>query len=253
VIRLAIYELLHAQLILEMGSQKKLGLYPGKQGGKQLTPIQRTVLEAFRSTKYAHEVFHTGTVDEVAVLCAGYDDNLRKEGLLVSPELASKARNFRYMGIAVILLLGGYKLTAALANGHTNVGFLIALAVVGSMIYLGVTARIPRLTFVGESYLMRMQAAFGSLRSRDSDRLSDRELALLVGLFGLTALAGSSEAAYAGMFRQSASASGCNTYIASSGCGTVSSCGSSPSSCSSGGSSCSSGGGGGCGGCGGGG
>lgn len=263
VVRLVVFELIQTRrLTMDPKSSKLVAADDegSNTGAPELTPVKRSVLSFYATPQYAYKIFGSSALGEMAASCRTYEDDLLRHGLVVTDAMRGAAYRVRLNGIGVILLLGGYKLTAALVTGHANVGFLILFAILG--VALEVTGtKLPRLTAEGQAYLRRLQTAFASLKRRRSNPIAVQpadswfpgsspahagdvdDIVLTVGVFGFSALAGTPQAAYAQIFGQAASTSGCGS---TGSCGSTSGCGS-----SSGGGGDGGGGGGGCGGCGG--
>jgi hypothetical protein len=138
------------------------------------------------------------------------------------------------------------KIIFALVRGHTNVGFLIILAVFVTWICAKVS--FPRLTVGGEHLLNDIKVIYAGLKGRAS-RLrpggATLEVAMLAACFGVAALAGESFGYVKSVFPRAQSSSGPGSSCGHS-CG--SSCGGGGGGGGCGGGGC----GGGCGGCGGG-
>jgi uncharacterized protein (TIGR04222 family) len=168
---------------------------------------------------------------------------LAAEGLLV-PDSGVVAAKTWGLGTAAILLTGGYKLAVALAKGRHNVGILIGLSVLGLLgLVIACALAKPRTTRRGRAYLERLRLAFGETSRRTAAVPSPgaaAALPLMLGLFGLDALAGSPHAGLSRVFARANPQAGSGTT--SAGCGAASGCG------GGGGGGCGGGGGGGCGG-----
>jgi uncharacterized protein (TIGR04222 family) len=247
---------------------------------RNLSPIERRTLDWFAAPQKVSRIFREdGLAPQLKPFCAAYEQRLRRENFLPTAEMLGGARLLRWAGASVLAGLAAYKILVALSQGRFNVLFLVALAAVGLFLVFRVSKQ-PRLTGRGRAYLERLQLAFERLKNRPAvaggpSLLATQPLApvsnvagatggpalaaydptlpLLVGVFGVTALAGTQYDYFQQSFRRSAVNGGADGSVGS-GCG--SSCGSSDSSSDSsssdgGGSSCgSSCGGGGCGGCG---
>lgn len=226
----------------------------------ELRPIEERVLTWSGFPATPQSIFQPGGLSSsLKNPCEQYEANLIENNLLAPEEMKEAAVRLWWIGSAVILGLGGYKLWAALTKGHHNIAFLCILGVLG-VVFLAIAcfALLPRVSRLGKAYLEQLKLAYGGLKDRariggELDLAADiagepgkRDPAkaamaysdglLLVGIFGMTALAGSPLAEVSTMFAQAASSSG-------GGCG---------AGCGGGGGGCG-GGGGGCGGCGGGG
>lgn len=236
---------------------------------QQLSMIERRALDWFAGPQKASDLFKaSGLSERLKPFCAEHEQRLQNEKLLTTDDTRQTARLTTLAAASGIVGLGAYKLIVAIAEGRYNVGFLILMAVVGIIVLVKVSG-VPRVSRRGRAYLERLQTAF-QLSKRQAmaapalaadganyatAHAFDPSLVLLVGVFGVGALAGTPFDYYQQSF-QRASLAGNGPASSGSGCG--SSCGSSDNSSSSssdGGSSCSSGsscgggcGGGGCGG-----
>ena len=241
VARVVIFSLMeHGYLEIKLptsrwNKEQRIGQSASPGDVSQLSPMERGVYFYFASPRTAREIYQSALPRSVKTGCGGYEQALRAERLLTNDEQAMG--RLGWIGALVILGLGGYKLVAALTNGFDNVVFLILMALF-SMPVLAFVARPRRLTQRGREYLRGVQQAFEGLKRAPTANqigLVDPTI-LLVGIFGVTALMGTPQAAYATMFAQSSSGGGCGG--GGGGCG---------------GGGCGGGGCGGCGGCGGGG
>lgn len=166
---------------------------------------------------------------------------LVRRGLLPT---ADERRTRILVACAAAALLAGVaiaKVVIALGRGRTNVGFLVVLGVVATLLAIWLVLR-PRRTPLGDRTVAHLMTLLGRAKDRAAQRPADvdaGELALLVAVYGaMAAPPAAFPAARALFFPPAPQGSSC-------GATTVSSCG---SSCGGGG-GC---GGGGCGGCGGG-
>ena len=114
-----------------------------------------------------------------------YDNRLRRQKLL--PDTAIKQERRSRVVKAVLLLLGVsiIKLFVAIARGHKNIGFLIILTVVGSLVAIVVGN--PRRTTVGNDYLKNAQSLFSRLKGspRRKDKPAGADLLWAAALFGV--------------------------------------------------------------------
>lgn len=256
VLRVALFDLIQRgclQVQTEVNGKRvqtaaqRLALVSPLPDKTRLSPIERKALDYFTTAHAAQEIFRSGLPNSIKGLCVGYEQALCAEHLLFSKDRAGQATRIGWKAVTVILAFGGYKLLAALANGHDNVGFLIVLGIIGSSFVAVVCGR-RRLTRRGKAYVGRLQQAFVSLRRQGAgtrqavgvlvsqDTASPAALdpaVLLLAVFGTSVLTGTPHAYYGQMFVQSSGGGGCG---GSGGCGSGGGCG-----------------GGGCGGCGGGG
>jgi uncharacterized protein (TIGR04222 family) len=186
-----------------------------------LIPIERAMLDSFSEARPTHEVF-TGGSERIELYCTSYREHLEAQELIVWCDAQEgRAWEMRLVGASVILALGAYKLLAASATGHTNVGFLIGMAAISLLILVQVT-KPPRLSSRGQVYLERLQTAYGTARQeRARMNTSGAEPAsmLLVGLFGLEALGGAAHDVYSELFPKASSSSNAGTAGCGADCG----------------------------------
>ena len=222
---------------------------------RHLNPLERIAFDFFARPRSGKEIFTIGGLPhELERHCADRRDTLLEQGLLLTPAGLTRASLAWTAGAAVIVGLGGYKLSVALSKGKHNVGGLLVIGVIG-LIALSVAVIRPRITRRGRNYLEQLRRAFDKLckaqlkaapTTAAAQPAYDPSLALVTGIFGAIMLASTARSDYYEMQKRvqaaSASAGGCNSIFAGSSC--------SSSGC--GGASCGGGGcgGGGCGGCG---
>ena len=219
-----------------------------------LSEMERAALSWFDTARTAEEVFSAdGLTHRLKPYANEYQTVLEGRQLLAESRVLATLRPVKWVAVLLIAGVGTFKLLAALANGHSNVAFLVMIGFIGTFLAFWVSD-LPRVTRLGKAYLERLQIVFGDLKYESqapyikgtAERpipsatfASVDPLLLSVGVFGAGILAGTAYDNYNQTFQraQQTSSGGCGG--ASSGCGS--------SSCSSG-----DGGGGGCGGCGGG-
>jgi uncharacterized protein (TIGR04222 family) len=194
-----------------------------------LAPIERAMLSSFSEARPTHDLF-TQIADRIEAYCATYREHLEVQELIIWCEpQEGRVWEMRLVGASVILGLGAYKLLAASATGHTNVGFLIGMAVISVLILMQVT-KPPRLSSRGQAYLERLRTVYGRLRY-ESTTVNTRGAApaamLLVGIFGLEALQGPTHDIYSELFPKASSSGGMAGCGAScgGGCGGCGGCG----------------------------
>lgn len=198
---------------------------------------------------------HADGSNSVPKPCESYDKTLRTARLLPD-QYVTRARVVRLV-IASLMLdgVGFTKVLIALEAGRTNVGFLIVLMTLATVV-AGVLS-FPRLTESGKAMLEDVKSLYSGLRGGAVSLNAGGaavEPMMLAAVFGVGALSmGSLDQQFAEYRKKKSDGGSCGS---DPGCGSdsssSSSCSSSSSSCSSG-SSCGggSGCGGGCGGCGG--
>ncbi|MBW4621021.1 MAG: TIGR04222 domain-containing membrane protein [Cyanosarcina radialis HA8281-LM2] len=191
-----------------------------------LTPSERELFDWFaqQRTRFLPASFQPH--------CEVYRRRLQAQQFLSLDEWQVQNSYVGSIGILIILGLGLYKLTAALANGHHNVGFLITMMIFSPFLLWNIVCSSSfRLSDRGRNYLNQLQAAFAQLKDRETNSFDDYNL--IVALFGVSVLTGTPYDFYQQIFATPTTSS---TFSSSSGgCG----------------SSCGGGCGGGCGGCGG--
>ena len=195
--------------------------------------IERAILRHFKLAQPATDIFSAA---DLTPPCDEYHARLSRVHLL--PDDATRRARNRRLGLALIALVGlaGAKIWIALGRGRTNVGFLIALAII--LVVIAVRMSRPFRTARGNALLADLRTLFRRLKGRAGSIRpggATSEAVLLAAVFGLGALPAGGFAFAKRLYPKAAGDSG-------GSCG--SSCG---SSCGGGG------GGGGCGGCGGGG
>jgi uncharacterized protein (TIGR04222 family) len=177
--------------------------------------------------------------------CETLARELRERGLLAETRLKGHRRLIFLSSVLVLAFVASSKCAIALQRGRHNILFLVVSAIVACVL-----ARVwanPRLTALGRRLLADMRELFSALRARAKTIApggGTAELALLVGVFGISVLPDQLFPHKALLFPApvagiSDSSSPSNSSSSSSSCSSGSSC--SSSSC---------GGGGGCGGCG---
>ncbi len=244
VVRVVIFNLIQrGYLGVAEGTKPQIERLSRHPDPRYLTQIERSVFDWFSMPHPAEAIFQSRALpSKIEESIARYEQQLRREQLVMPPDVEDTARGLRLTGLLVIIGLGGYKLLVALAKGRTNVAFLIIMGLAGGWI-LWKICQLPWLSRRGQAYLERLQSAFEGLKDRApmiGAAAADPSLPLLVGVFGVEVLAGTFYDNYQSMFRRAATSGG-----SWGGDGSFSSCGSSCGSCGGGG--C----GGGCGGCGG--
>ncbi len=239
----------------QQGAEQVIEQGPNAGERQHLSPIERRTLDWFTSPRKASDLFKaTGLSPHLKPFCSAYEHHLQKENLLTAHDARQTARLVVFAGASVIFGLGAYKFIVAVAEGRYNVSFLVILGIIGLTVLVK-ACRVPRVSRRGRTYLERLQLAFERLKYKPAltpeavgnsmgvtapAYAFDPSLLLLVGVFGVGALAGTPYDYYQQSF-QRAAMTGDGGVSSASSCG--SSCGSSDSSSSGsdGGSSCSSG------------
>lgn len=193
-----------------------------KAFGKASSELEQKVVRQFNPSAEASSLFR---MKDAEPEMRRYEHQLTAFGVL--PDAEQKDARLMRMTVALILILtlAAAKIWVALATGHTNIQFLIVLAVLFTVLI--VTACRPRRTRAGDRMVADLRTLFEGLKQRSEEirnGSSPAEFALMAAVFGMATIPDAKK-----LFPQGGSSCG-------SGCG-------------SGGGSC---GGGGCGGCGGG-
>ncbi len=201
-------------------------------------PVESAVLDYFRASDDPTKLFSS---EPARAAADSYKDRLTDLGLL--PDGDVRTRRFMIFAGAALLLSGTafYKIELALERGRHNIGFLIILALIFTVVVYKLCN--PTRTLSGERMLKDLKTLFAAAKKKASSKKAHLELdedLLLAAVFGMESLATGRHAWVNTVFPKATASQS----------GEGSSCGSSSgSSCSSScGSSC--GGGGGCGGCG---
>jgi uncharacterized protein (TIGR04222 family) len=213
-------------------------------------PLERAILAEFATPAVAWSIF---AQRRARAACADLARDLRRRGLVPSGVHWSLRGLLFLGGVMILVWIADTKIAIAAARGHYNVGFLQFLAFVSPIALL--FALRDRTTTVGKRLLEDFQTLFSNLRDRSHEIRTGgatNELALLAGIFGLSALSGPAFAQADVLFPKGMKGPGWGSKRATA-CGAA--CGhasdSSDSSSGSCGSGCGGGGcGGGCGGCG---
>ncbi|HYM76293.1 MAG TPA: TIGR04222 domain-containing membrane protein [Candidatus Dormibacteraeota bacterium] len=205
--------------------------------------VEQEILSFFFAPHAAYEALKTSSLGASA---AAYDK--RAVALDLMPDARARGRRYIFAAIAACFLIGVslMKIGIALARGRTNILFLVVLTTVAQIVLWQVAISGP--TAKGQALLRDIRGLFGDLKGRRPflrPGAGTKEIAWLVGVFGIGALPGDGFPDVKTLFPQSTRA--VNLGGAGSSCGAATSCGSGGS-CGGG---CGGGGcGGGCGGCG---
>lgn len=198
-------------------------------------PIEKAMLEHFSSSKTAHQMY---TSIRLRDSCNMYEKTLQDRNLL--PNGQDMTRRLLLYAVSICLALGVslVKIEIATSRGRP-VGFLVILTIVLCIL---LTRDIGKhRTVLGDRVIADLKTLFQGLKGRAHLLRTGgdtNEVALLVAVYGISALSSGHDYAKLLFPKAANSGSGCGGSSCSTGCG---------SSCGGGG------GGGGCGGCGGGG
>jgi uncharacterized protein (TIGR04222 family) len=124
-------------------------------------------------------------------IVAGIMEALKARGLVVTDAQALKAILLPLLIALVLPVVGGLKIAIGLSRGRP-VSFLVMLTIVATVISLLAFARRPLRSRWGDAVLKRLQGQHTALRQldRNTSNLAPAAFATAIGLFGLTALAG---------------------------------------------------------------
>ncbi|MBM2810594.1 MAG: hypothetical protein HW416_1353 [Chloroflexi bacterium] len=210
-------------------------------------PVERAILGAFTKSSPASSIFSNASARKA---CEPLAKELEALRLLPGPE---QMRTRLLLGLAAVAVLGWIafeKVSIAQQRGRENIAFLVVLALV--LVFVVVRILWSRRTALGDRVLDDMRTLFDGLKDRAHQVRpggATNELALLVGVFGLSALWGNAYSQASELFPRAADPRKHGNSSGGSGCGSScgASCGGGGGGGSGGGGSC----GGGCGGCGG--
>ncbi len=195
--------------------------------GKARSELERKIVKHFTPSAEASTLFKMKEADPEM---QRFEEELTRLGLL--PDYGVKEARLMRMWVAMLVVLGlaVTKIVVALNTGHSNIEFLIILAVVFTVVIVKVAR--PRRTRAGDRMIDDLRTLCGGLKSRAQELqggASPAEFALMAAVFGMATVPDAKK-----LFPQGGGSS-CGSSCGSGGDGGGSSCG-----------------GGGCGGCGGG-
>jgi uncharacterized protein (TIGR04222 family) len=217
VVRTAIYALRQQRLIDVVGS----GEIKATAGvnGWDVGALERCVFEAIKRSPKIPQLFKDEALrSNVENLCRDYKRRLSAQQLLAPPEVRRASHYALAAGLVLLVALAGYKATAALKHGHSNLGFLIVETIAACFILGWVLQKTAggNASKLGREYLTQVQlaysghvaTAFGAPTSRVGGAAMGNAALLLVGLFGFCILKGTPDAALAQQFAASQSGGG---------------------------------------------
>ncbi len=191
----------------------------------ELTPVEARVMKWEGFPAYPHQVFRAGGIPAlITEHCGRYKEHLAAGNLLAPSEMKRLGAWLWCFGTIVIVGLGGYKLTVAVAKGHHNVVFLVLFAAIGLIAQAIVCFAQPRASRLGKAYLEQLKLAYDALKSRVHpvggdlsplnmaddpgtrgmlrDRSAFADCLLMVGIFGMASLADTPLADVTKLFKQ---------------------------------------------------
>lgn len=249
-------------------NEQTISQVPNHPDLSHLQPIEREVFDKFSSSSTAQTSVWLAT-ESIQSYSNAYEEKLQNEQLLYASQWQERNIKVGLIGAMIIFSLGSYKLLIALGKGRYDAGLLITIGVFSIIFLLWFVSRHTHLSHRGKMYLQQLQETFTRLQQKAKyDIPSVFDYNLLVALFGVEALAGTSYDSYYKAFFpptfsrkvttvESSSSSLCGSFSCSSpsystsyrssssdtssSCSTSSGCSSSCNSSSDSGSSCSSG------------
>jgi uncharacterized protein (TIGR04222 family) len=201
---------------------------------QELTEIERLVFSAISTGPKISALFADkylrGALESA---CAAYQQRLSAQQLLAPPEARRAARLTLAVAGALLIALAGYKTSAAVMHGHSNLGFLFLETAAACVILFWVFQRATagNSSKRGKAYLAQVQTAYsghlGALSSAEAggggSAAIDGAALLMVGLFGFAILKDTPDAALAQAFAQSSGSGGdgggCGGGGGGGGCG----------------------------------
>jgi uncharacterized protein (TIGR04222 family) len=180
-VRAAVAALVHAgALRMEGGALKVAGPPPAR-----LMPFERAVYDAVAGP--------VGTVSELCKVLEsrldGMEEGLRNRGLLMTPEVAERYREYpRWLFFGVGFGLGLMKLVVGMSRARP-VGFLLVVFLVATMLGFALLGSAPRRTKRGDKALAKLRQDNTALRTTASadgawGAMSTGNVAMAVALFG---------------------------------------------------------------------
>lgn len=216
-LRVATVSLLDRRLLVQSGDEVRAK--SGNAPGMVQRPLEKAVLARFKAAAGAHELFKDAAA---RAACDGYIKVLRSYGLVADPRTYAARLWPALAALAVLLAIGGTKINIALSEGRHNIGFLITLMVIFSVLALYWWFR--RLTARGTDTVADLQELFSRLKQRGRTLRKGgetNEVAMLAAVFGLSALSASE---FPFLEKLYPSKSGDGSSCGSSSCGSGSSC-----------------------------
>jgi uncharacterized protein (TIGR04222 family) len=183
-VHLAVFSLIDRGLLEEAGGSVRRARADAESFARR--PIEKAVLSCCTGWQ---EVAAVETKPGVTAACLAYQRELQKQQLLADAD--TFARRF-YPFAATFALLIGVALARvmwAFAHGRHNIGFLLALALIGGIALLVVWRR--RRTGLGDAALDRLKVLFANLKRRSADLVpggESNDAVLTAALFGMAAL-----------------------------------------------------------------
>ncbi|MBL0124460.1 MAG: TIGR04222 domain-containing membrane protein [Betaproteobacteria bacterium] len=217
-LRVATVALLDRGLLTAVG--ETLTTKDGNAVGVVQRPIEKAILQRYRTPGEGHDIFKDSAAKSA---CASYDRVLKNQRMIADGGTYAKRFVPVAVALGVLITVTWTKVTIAFSQGRHNVGFLIALTILFTIIAMVVWFR--RRTALGDAMLTDLRSLFARLKGRAKSMRAGgqtNEAALLAAVFGLSALPAANFPFMEKLYpAKSSDGSGCS----SSSCSSGSSCG----------------------------
>ena len=205
-----------------LGTKTWIEQDPGHPDAKSLKVLESSVFNMFKSRQTVDKAFIEDIGGRMTAYALPHEQRLVSERLVTSEDEKSAGTTRGYIAAAVIVAIGASRCVVGVIRGR-SIDFLVFMGLIGLSIAMS-AAKPGRLTERGKTYLKRAQDRWTSLSSEAGEHMS---LALLTGIFGMTALAATPLAFLADMFRdwQASLSSDGGGGCGGGGCGGCGGCG----------------------------
>ena len=224
-LRVATVALLDRGLLVADG--EKLLTKNSKAFGVVQRPIEKSILQHYNSPGEGHEIFKDSGAKRA---CDGYEKVLKDQRMIADGSTYTKRFLPVAVALAVLVAVTWTKISIAFSVGRHNVGFLVILTILFSIIAFVFWFR--RRTARGDAMLTDLRSLFARLKGRAKSLRAGgqtNEAALLAAVFGLSALPAASfpfmEKLYPAKSRDGSSCGSSSSDSSSSSCSSGSSCG----------------------------
>ena len=183
------------------------------------SPLEEKLLQLCQTPREASSVDSERRFDDIM---SHYESELVQTGLLPTASLKTERAQRLVLVLAILWGVAIAKIFLALERGHTNIEFLIILAIAFGIGAYKITH--PRQTGRGKALLADLGSLFSSLKGRAASfhpGSNPNELALLAAVFGVSALPKDVFPHARTLYPQSSSSSGgsCGSSCGGGGCG----------------------------------
>ena len=200
VIRTVVYDL-YRRGCVEVHRDKMISAVPERLEDVSSTPIERNVLDVLRRKSHPSRLFGSAALRAATErFCAPLRARLDAQALILPRSAKRRSWGIFFVALGVIVGVAILKSSLALSQGRSNIGFLVALAVVGSILLLLRAKRgTSDLSRRGRAYVEQLRRAFAGAKSETIARLKEQPAhavayegasLFLVGLFGYELLRG---------------------------------------------------------------